>query len=241
MKNVTIILLGILLCVPVFGMNKEPKVPKQEKNFVVCIDPGHQAKGDNKTEAIAPGSTQKKARVSSGTEGIGTKKAEYEINLEASLILKQLLEEEGITVVMTRENNDVNISNAERAQISNNNKANMTIRIHCDSIDNSEKTGATILVPSDTSKYTQTIYAESQKYAEYLKEALTSKGIKVNGIFKREDMTGFNWSQVPVVILEMGFMSNWNEDKMLSSPEYQKKLMEAIVDALRIYKNSSED
>ncbi|ONI39078.1 N-acetylmuramoyl-L-alanine amidase [Candidatus Epulonipiscium fishelsonii] len=236
MKTVSIILLGILLCIPVFGMDKKLNVPKQ--NFTVCIDPGHQAKGNNKTEAIAPGSTQKKAKVSSGTTGIGTKKPEYEVNLEASLILKQLLEKEGITVVMTREDHNVNISNAERAQISNNNKADMTIRIHCDSIDNSEKTGVTILVPSDTSKYTQSIYAESQKYAEYLKEALISKDIQVNGIFKREDITGFNWSQVPVIILEMGFMSNWHEDKMLSSPEYQTKLMESVVDALRIYKNS---
>ncbi len=205
------------------------------EKFVVCIDAGHQEKGDSTTEPIAPGSPHKKARVSSGTEGVGTKKAEYVVNLEAAMILKELLEKENITVVMTRETHDVNISNAERAEVSNKANANMTIRLHCDSINNSSKTGATILVPSDTNPNTKGIYEPSQAYAELLKVALTDKGVKVNGIFKREDMTGFNWSRVPVVILEMGFMSNWNEDQMLADPSYQRKLMEAVVESLKVY------
>lgn len=207
-----------------------------EKPFVVCIDPGHQAKGDGKPEPIAPGSGQTKARVSSGTAGVGTKKAEYLVNLEASLILKELLSAKGYQVVMTRETNDVNISNAERAGVSNKSKADMTIRIHCDSISNSGKTGATILVPSKESKYTKNIYEASYRYASLLKDTLSQNGVKVNGIFERNDMTGFNWSQVPVVILEMGFMSNWNEDQMLSNPNYQKKLMKAVVTSLDSYK-----
>ncbi|MDF2597078.1 MAG: N-acetylmuramoyl-L-alanine amidase, partial [Clostridia bacterium] len=54
-----------------------------KEGFTVCIDPGHQAKGDPRGEPIAPGSANKKARVSSGTSGVGTKKAEYQVNLEA--------------------------------------------------------------------------------------------------------------------------------------------------------------
>lgn len=61
------------------------------ENFTVCIDPGHQGKGDPKGEAVAPGSSNKKARVSSGTAGVATKKAEHVVNLEASMILKDLL------------------------------------------------------------------------------------------------------------------------------------------------------
>ncbi|OON99464.1 MAG: N-acetylmuramoyl-L-alanine amidase [Epulopiscium sp. Nele67-Bin004] len=248
-KKVSYIITLLILCAfPIFATEtaeqtteptteqttEQPTTPEATE-FIVCIDPGHQQKGDSKTEPIAPGSSHQKARVSSGTEGVGTKKAEYVVNLEASLILKELLEKEGFKVVMTRETHDVNISNAERAQVSNNCKANMTIRLHCDSISNSGKTGATILVPSDTSKYTKEIYPESQKYGELLKTALEAKNVKVNGIFKRDDMTGFNWSQVPAVILEMGFMSNWNEDQMLSNPDYQRKLMEAVVESLKQY------
>ncbi|MBP3889228.1 MAG: N-acetylmuramoyl-L-alanine amidase, partial [Cellulosilyticum sp.] len=79
------------------------QAPKLEakQNFVVCIDPGHQAKGDPKGEPIAPGSSSKKARVASGTAGVGTKKPEYAVNMEAGLILKELLTQKGYQVIMT--------------------------------------------------------------------------------------------------------------------------------------------
>lgn len=209
-----------------------------KENFIVCIDPGHQAKGDPKGEPIAPGSGSKKARVASGTAGVGTKKPEYAVNMEAGLILKSLLEQKGYKVVMTRETNEVNISNVERAQVANAAKADMTIRLHCDSIGNSGKSGAVLIVPSKTGKYTAGIYPASFKYAECLKKSLQDSGVRVNGIFERSDMTGFNWSQVPVVIFEMGFMSNWNEDRMLCDSNYQTKLMQAVVNAIDIYNAS---
>lgn len=209
-----------------------------KENFIVCIDPGHQAKGDPKGEPIAPGSGSRKARVASGTAGVGTKKPEYAVNMEAGLILKSLLEQKGYKVVMTRETNEVNISNVERAQVANAAKADMTIRLHCDSIGNSGKSGAVLIVPSKTGKYTAGIYPASFKYAECLKKSLQDSGVKVNGIFERSDMTGFNWSQVPVVIFEMGFMSNWNEDRMLCDSNYQTKLMQAVAVAIDAYNAS---
>ena len=209
-----------------------------KEHFVVCIDPGHQAKGDPKGEPVAPGSPNKKARVAAGTTGVATKKPEYAVNLEAALILKELLTQKGYEVVMTRETNEVNVSNVERAQIANHAKADMTIRLHCDSIGNGGKSGAVLIVPSKTGQYTAGIYKPSYAYAECLKKALEGKGVKVNGIFERGDMTGFNWSQVPAVIFEMGFMSNWNEDRMLSDKGYQHKLMEAVTEAMDTYNAS---
>ena len=60
-------------------------------------------------------------------------------------------------------------------------------------------------------------------------------GININGIFERGDLTGFNWSQVPVVLVEMGFLSNYTEDQMMSNPEYQKRLMQSIANVLDEY------
>ena len=207
----------------------------KNENLTVCIDPGHQGKGDSKCEPIAPGSSNKKPRVSSGTAGVATKRAEHVVNLEASMILKDLLIQKNYNVIMTRETEDVNISNAERAEIANNANANITIRIHCDSINDGGKTGATILVPSKDGQHTKNIYCESNKYAEILKKTLQDSNVKVNGIFERSDITGFNWSRVPVVILEMGFLSNYNEDKMLSDPSYQKLLMECVSQSIDKY------
>lgn len=231
------LLLLIILCI-----NFKCKVPfalmelEGEQKFTICIDPGHQKNGDSKLESVSPGSGNKKPRVSQGTEGVGTKKAEYIVNLEASLMLKDILSNKGYDVVMTRESHEVNISNAERAEIANNAKADMTIRIHCDSLKDGGKIGASILVPDSKGSNTKGIYEESNKFATILKEDLKSNGIKVNGIFERNDITGFNWSTVPVVILEMGFMSNYCEDKMLCDENYQKKLMNIVAESLDRYK-----
>lgn len=233
-KRILITLLTVFMTLGVLSpiRGESTLLKEEQKKIVICIDPGHQLKGDNRGEPIAPNSGIKKARVSSGTSGVATKKNEYEVNLKASLILKELLLAEGYEVVMTRETNEVNISNAERAEIANNAKANMTIRVHCDSVNDSGKTGATLLVPSKDSKYTKEIYKDSFEFAKTMKEELQKSGVKVNNICERGDITGFNWSRVPVVIFEMGFMSNYNEDRNICSEAYEKKLMEAVVKAL---------
>ena len=215
--------------------NKVKNTSDENSKILICIDPGHQAKGDPNLEPIAPGSPYKKARVSSGTVGISTKKPEYVLNLEASLVLKHILEDKGYSVIMTREDHNVNISNSERATFANNKNANMVIRIHADSLDNSSKTGASILVPEEGGKYTSSIYEESNKCAQLIKGKMNESGIQLNGIFQRGDLTGFNWSKVPVVLVEMGFMSNYNEDQMMSNPDYQRKLMQSIADGVEEY------
>lgn len=204
-------------------------------SFKICIDPGHQSKGDQRLEAVGPGDSFSKPRVSSGTRGIGSKTWEYEVVLDAGILLKELLIK-NYDVVMTREKNDVNISNRERAEFANRENVNLNIRLHCDSIKNTSKTGATILVPSKKGKYTKKIYDESFKFAQELEKSLKESGVKVNGIFERSDITGFNYSKVPTVILEMGFMSNYNEDALLCTKGYQKKLMNAVKIAIDNYK-----
>lgn len=219
------------------GINQDEEVKEdnKEKRYLICIDPGHQSKGDSNPESVAPGSSQKKARVSSGATGIATKKPEYVLNLEASIVLKHILEGKGYEVIMTRETHDVNISNAERATLANEKNADMVVRIHADSLNNSSKTGASILIPGKNSKYTSSIYEDSSKCAELIKNSMKSNKIELNGIFERDDLTGFNWSKVPVVLVEMGFLSNYNEDQMMSNPEYQRKLMQTIADGVEEY------
>lgn len=202
------------------------------KDILICIDPGHQEKGDKTLEEVAPGSSNKKPRVSQGATGVSTKKPEYILNLEASLILKEILVQKGYNVIMTRESHDVNISNSERAIFANENNADFVVRIHADSLDDSSKTGACVLIPSVNNKYTTAIYDLSKKGGEYIGESMKSDGIKVNGIFEREDITGFNFSTVPVVIVEMGFLSNYSEDNMMSDVSYQRKIMESISNGL---------
>lgn len=218
-----------------FVSNLNTVTINQNEKYTICIDPGHQLKGDSDTEQMAPDSGSYKARVSSGTAGIATKKPEYELNLEASLKLKHILESRGYKVLMTRESHDVNISNMERAIFANENNADMVVRIHADGSNDSGVTGACILIPSKDGQYTSGIFSDSSECAKYVNENMKNNGFKVNGIFERSDLTGFNWSKVPVVLVEMGFMSNYTEDQNMASPQYQEKMMKCIADGLDQY------
>ncbi|MDZ4992869.1 N-acetylmuramoyl-L-alanine amidase [Clostridium perfringens] len=235
-KSIFLCVVFILASFIIGGIGEKEIKAKEKSDVTICIDAGHQEKGDSKLEPIAPWSSNKKPKVSSGTAGVGTKNREYEINLEVAMILKELLNKEGYNVVMTREKNEVSLSNRERAEISNNSKADISIKLHCDGSNNSGKRGASILIPSSETKQLSSIYGESKRYGDVLCETLKENGIKVNGVFERKDMTGFNWSQRPVVILEMGFMSNWEDDRLLGDKLYQQKIADLIVKSLEKYR-----
>ena len=210
-------------------------VNKKNGQYVICIDPGHQTKGDMSQEPVAPGSSEKKFKVSWGTQGVATKIPEYELTLSASKILKKDLEQMGFKVIMTRETNDVNITNSERAIFANDNNADLVIRIHADGSDDSSTTGASLHIPSQDSQYTSKIYPESNECAKLISLQMKQDGFKVNDIYQRSDLTGFNWSKVPVVLVEMGFMSNPEEDQKMAETSYQEKMMKSVADGAQAY------
>ena len=210
-------------------------VNKKNGQYVICIDPGHQIKGDMSQEPVAPGSSEKKFKVSWGTQGVATKIPEYELTLSASKILKKDLEKMGFKVIMTRETNDVNITNSERAIFANDNNADLVIRIHADGSDDSSTTGASLHIPSQDSQYTSKIYPESNECAKLISLQMKQDGFKVNSIYQRSDLTGFNWSKVPVVLVEMGFMSNPEEDQKMAETSYQEKMMKSVAEGAQSY------
>lgn len=210
-------------------------VNKKNGQYVICIDPGHQTKGDMSQEPVAPGSSEKKFKVSWGTQGVATKIPEYELTLSASKILKKDLEQMGFKVIMTRETNDVNITNSERAIFANDNNADLVIRIHADGSDDSSTTGASLHIPSQDSQYTSKIYPESNECAKLISLQMKQDGFKVNDIYQRSDLTGFNWSKVPVVLVEMGFMSNPEEDQKMAETSYQEKMMKSVAEGAQSY------
>ena len=210
-------------------------VNKKNGQYVICIDPGHQTKGDMSQEPVAPGSSEKKFKVSWGTQGVATKIPEYELTLSASKILKKDLEQMGFKVIMTRETNDVHITNSERAIFANDNNADLVIRIHADGSDDSSTTGASLHIPSQDSQYTSKIYPDSNECAKLISLQMKQDGFKVNNIYQRSDLTGFNWSKVPVVLVEMGFMSNPEEDQKMAETSYQEKMMKSVAEGAQSY------
>ncbi|AIQ11476.1 N-acetylmuramoyl-L-alanine amidase [Paenibacillus durus] len=204
---------------------------------IICIDAGHQGKGNNDKEPIAPGSKTMKPKVSSGTRGIATGKPEYKLTLEVALKLEKALADD-YKVVMIRRSNEVNITNRERAIRCNNAEADLVLRIHADGSDNKSVQGMSFLYPSAKSRYTRDIAQESLAAAKVLSEAiLRETAAKSKGLIPRDDLTGFNWSKVPSVLIEMGFMTNRKEDRLLSTPEYQDKIVKGIKAGLDLYFN----
>lgn len=211
------------------SMDKDKAINKSVNNKTIVIDPGHASKANLDKEPIAPGSNVMKIKDGGGAEGVNTKTSEYTICMKVALNLKSILEQKGFNVVMTKTDNALSLGNIERAEIGNKAKADLVIRIHADSMEDSSIRGASMLVPKAINHNTESIYEESKRVGKIIIDTYAKElGVKNRGLQFREDMTGFNWSKVPVILLEMGFLSNAEEDKLLSSEEYQKKSAEAI-------------
>ncbi|MDO4739624.1 MAG: N-acetylmuramoyl-L-alanine amidase [Eubacteriales bacterium] len=199
--------------------------------LIIGIDAGHQAKGNYDHEPIAPDSDETKAKVSSGTQGCVSGVPEYITNLEVSLLLRDALETLGAQVHMTRTEHDVDISNIERALMFNEVNADLVLRIHCNGASNPEAKGIGLFV-TETGAIAEESYAISECLLETM---LDETGAERYGIFTSDGYTGLNWSEVPSIIVEMGFMSNAQEDLLLQDPEYQSKLVEGMVRGIALY------
>jgi N-acetylmuramoyl-L-alanine amidase len=208
--------------------------PARASALVVVVDAGHQAKGNYRHEPIAPGSKKTRDKVAGGTTGRVTHAPESRVNLQVALRLRDALQAKGVTVVMIRTTSRVNIPNSARAKIGNQAHADLVVRLHCDGTSRSIH-GILMLVPANN-RWTGPIHAASLRAARaVLSGALASTGARDRGITPRSDMSGFNWSVVPSIIVEMGNMKNAAEDRLLSAPAYQDKLVAGMVEGILSY------
>ncbi|MHB9111954.1 MAG: N-acetylmuramoyl-L-alanine amidase family protein [Thermoleophilia bacterium] len=196
---------------------------------VICIDPGHASNTNPGTEPIGPGATETKATEPGGTSGVATGIPEHVVTLAIAQQLKQRLEAEGARVVMVREGDTFDGLARDRPLIANQSGAGLFVRIHCDGSTDPAASGASTLYPASIPGWTDDIAVESNRAAESIQAALAAGlGVPDLGTVERSDMLGFNWSDVPAVLAEVGFMTNAAEDQRLVSPEYQRQIAEAL-------------
>lgn len=219
-----------------FSDGEQERLGQPLAGLKIGIDPGHQTHANTEREAIAPDSKETKAKVASGTTGVNTRTPEYAVNLQVSLILRDILTAMGAEVKMTREENDVDISNIERAVMMNEWGADMVLRIHCNGSVNRSVKGAGMYV-----RKTGARAEESAQLARCLLTAVgEDAGAQTQGVYKRDTYTGLNWSEVPCVLVELGYLSNAEEDVLLNDAAYQEKLALALVRGMIDYVNTPE-
>lgn len=206
------------------------------KSRIIVLDAGHQRKGNYDKEPNGPGSDTMKAKVSSGTQGVSTGLAEYELTLQVALKLRDELTARGYTVIMVRETHDVDISNVERATLANEVGADAFLRIHANGSDNQDAKGVLTICQTPKNPYNAEWYKESKRLSELvLQEVVSSTGAKKRSVWETDTMTGINWAMVPSTILEMGFMTNPEEDELMATEEYQDKIVRGTADAIDLF------
>jgi N-acetylmuramoyl-L-alanine amidase len=187
---------------------------------VVVIDPGHDARANLTTEPIGPGSATRKIRDGGGTHGVVTGIREPDLTLDVSLRLRHLLRGAGVRVVMTRTRTaGTSMGNIARARIANRAGAALFLRVHADGAASAAARGTHTLTPALRRGWTDDVYGASRRAATLVQaELVRALRFPDRGIQERSDYTGFNWADVPVILVEMGFMTNPEEDRALATP-----------------------
>ena len=214
------------------------------RQFTVCIDPGHQGSWVDMSaqEPMAPGSSQTKNKATTGTTGNYSKVPEYQVNLEVSLVLQKELASRGYKVVMTREDNDKAISNKERAEFATSANADITIRIHANSDNSPSAAGALTMAPTSSNTYLdKDIIEKSNTLASCVIDSYcNATGLANKGVISADNLTGTNWSTIPVAVLEMGFMSNQKDDLYITDSANHETMARGIADGIDAYFNTIE-
>lgn len=211
---------------------------------VVVIDPGH-----NGGNAAAPSDINAQVDVGNGTKNcdtVGTESVngylEHEFNWELSLLVQERLEADGVTVVLTREDNEgVGPCIDERAAIGNENEADAALSIHADGGPESGR-GFHVITPGAVDGLTEDIVEPSALLAEDIRrEYLEGSDVPYadyladEGLDERTDLGGLNLSTVPKVFLETGNMRNPEDAALLEDTEWREQAADAIARGVAAY------
>ncbi len=198
--------------------------------YRVCIDPGHQARLDDRQEPVAPWSMETKDRAAGCAQGVKTRRRESAVNLEIALRLRDALEAMGAEVLLVREVEDIRVSNVQRAQIANQFQADVFLRLHCNANDNPKQRGIRVYAPRRAAALYYGVEREQMlAWAKSCAELIQAEtGSPSASGATNDTYSGSNWAQMPTFLIEMGYMTNAEDDVLLSDTTYQDGVIQGI-------------
>jgi N-acetylmuramoyl-L-alanine amidase len=200
---------------------------------LICLDPGHGTPPaiGRQTEPVGPGSHVLKIKDGGGAHG------EAGVALAISKRLRRLLLARGYRVAMTRTGTTIHLSNGNgniaRAKFCNRRHAALMVRIHADGSPDTSLRGVSTLVPAWHRGWTDDVYAASLRAGRLVQKAVaTATGATSRGVVRRSDLTGFNWADVPAVLVETGFLSNPTDSRLLHTATYQQRVARGLANGV---------
>ena len=202
----------------------------------VCVDPGHAGRGVDLyvVEPLGPGISGTHKTTNGQAQGVVTRRYESTVVLEVGMKLRNALLSEGASVVMTREDQETAVTNVRRAEIAAEAGADFFIRLHCDNSGNKDARGIFVYIPLSSANAKAVADAETYfSYGETMLRALqAATGVTKGTVRQNNSYVASNWATMPAFLVEIGFMSNAQDDVLISTPEYQEQLVSGFVDAV---------
>ncbi len=196
---------GQLLFIPLLDAPEKSQTPSAGAYHVV-IDPGH---GGRDPGAVSP---------------IGLH--EKEVNLAVSLEAARLLRKDGFKVTMTRRT-DIFVELEKRAAISNEKQADLFVSIHADSYTNPSVRGYTLYIRRGAS-------LDSRRAGRVMDAALAGNGISGRGV-REANYRVLVKTDSPSILIELGYLSNRREARMLADPAIQRQMAKSIAGGIQSY------
>ena len=92
------------------------------------------------------------------------------------------------------------------------------------------------MAPTGANPFVAHLSASSISLSQSVVNHISARtGFRNIGVLGSDDMSGINWSRIPVTIVEMGYMSNPDEDRALNTPSVQDQIVQGICDGVDEY------
>ena len=210
---------------------------------VIVLDPSRQECAiSEEEEPIGPGASEEKHKYTENGQGAYSGQSEADLCLQVAKKARDELQDKGYKVFLTREDNDTLLSNTERSQIANKYKADVFVRINANSDKNGEKNGSFCIIPSENNPYVSSMYGECRRLAESLIGTYCEEtGMANGGCRERDDNIGINWSNMPVTVLELGYLTNQSDDYKMEKQDFRDQMAEGLAKGIVKYLEGDSD